>query len=66
MRRCPTVSASTLGRATTAARGLGRSAKAIAARFDADAGRLDTVSLAPKRGQVAVQFVALGWKPEVV
>jgi hypothetical protein len=40
--------------------------KAIAARFDADAGRLDTVSLAPKRGQIVVQFVALGWKPEAV
>ncbi len=38
--------------------------KAIAARFEADAGRLDTVALAPKRGQIAVQFVALGWKPE--
>ena len=34
---------------------------AIAARFDADASKLDTVSLAPKRGQVHVQFVALGW-----
>jgi hypothetical protein len=38
--------------------------KAIAARFEADAGVLDTVSLAPKRGQIAVQFVALGWKPQ--
>jgi hypothetical protein len=38
--------------------------KAIAARFDADASRLETVSLAPKRSQIAVQFVALGWKPE--
>jgi DNA helicase HerA-like ATPase len=38
--------------------------KAIAARFDADAGRLEKVSLAPKRGQIAVQFVALGWKPQ--
>ena len=37
--------------------------KGIAARFDADAGRLETVSLAPKRGQIAVQFVALGWRP---
>ena len=36
---------------------------AIAARFDADASRLETVSLAPKRGQVLVQFVALGWDP---
>jgi len=33
----------------------------IAARYDADAGNLDTVSLAPKRGQVLVQAVALGW-----
>jgi hypothetical protein len=38
--------------------------KGIAARFEADAGRLDTVALAPKRGQIAVQFVALGWKPQ--
>lgn len=38
--------------------------KGIAARFDSDAGRLDTVTLAPKRGQIAVQFVALGWKPQ--
>ncbi len=37
--------------------------KGIAARFDADAGRLETLSLAPKRGQIAVQFVALGWRP---
>jgi hypothetical protein len=36
---------------------------AIAARFDADASRIETVSLAPKRGQVLVQFVALGWEP---
>ncbi len=35
---------------------------AIAARFDADASTLETVSLAPKRGQVLVQFVALGWR----
>ncbi|HET7695915.1 MAG TPA: hypothetical protein VFK57_09430 [Vicinamibacterales bacterium] len=34
---------------------------AIAARFDADASRVDTVSLSPKRGQVLVQVVALGW-----
>ena len=32
------------------------------ARYDA-APQLETVSLAPKRGQVAVQFVALGWDP---
>jgi hypothetical protein len=24
---------------------------------------LDTITVAPKRGQVAVQFVALGWDP---
>ena len=36
---------------------------AIAARYDAAASALDTVSLAPKRGQVLVQSVALGWKP---
>ena len=35
---------------------------AIAARFDADASRLEAVSLMPKRGQVLVQFVALGWE----
>jgi len=35
---------------------------AIAARFDAAAGSLETVSVAPKRGQVLVQTVALGWK----
>ena len=87
------VSTGTLGRATTAARGMGRSMKeasdvkrasesveavqqqiqeledavreetqAIAARFDADP-VLDKVTLAPKRGQVTVQFVALGWDP---
>jgi hypothetical protein len=37
---------------------------AIAARYDADAGTLETVSLAPKRGQILVQTVALGWRPE--
>ena len=36
---------------------------AIAARFDADASRMETISLAPKRGQVLVQVVALGWDP---
>jgi len=87
------LSATTLGRATTAARGLGRSAKeqqdvgraqdnvtvvrqqlddldatiaeetkAIAARYDADAANIEKLSLAPKRGQITVQFVALGWK----
>ena len=86
------ISTSTLGRATTAARGMGRISKeqddikraqenvdvarksleeldaqiaedtaAIAARFDADASQIETVSLAPKRGQVLVQVVALGW-----
>ena len=35
---------------------------AIAARFDAAAGALETVSVAPKRGQVLVQTVALGWR----
>jgi hypothetical protein len=86
------ISAGTIGRATTAARGLGRSAKEyqdvrraeenadviqkdltdldaqiteqtkdIAARFDTDAG-IEKVALAPKRGQVTVQFVALGWR----
>jgi hypothetical protein len=38
--------------------------KGIAARFDRDAGRLDRVTLTPRRGQIAVQFVALGWKPQ--
>ncbi len=90
-----TLSMSTLGRATTAARGVGRAskeqddvkraqgnvgaartaledldaaieeeAKGIAARYDAAASALETVSIAPKRGQVLVQSVALGWKPE--
>jgi hypothetical protein len=35
---------------------------AIAARFDAAAASLETVSVAPKRGQVLVQSVALGWR----
>jgi hypothetical protein len=83
-----------LGRATTAARGVGRSMKetddirranenldAIAERaraleddvaqetrriteeFDA-AGAIERVSLTPKRGQVSVQLVGLGWLPE--
>ncbi len=87
------VSASTLGRATTAVRGVGRSMKetsdvrrasegveavqeqmkqleddirqetqALAAGFDA-VPELDRVTLAPRRGQVTVQFVALGWDP---
>ena len=89
-----TISATTLGRATTAARGATRSSKeredvkraqenvdvakqaleeldaqiaeeaaAIAARFDADASQIETVSLAPKRGQISVHGVALGWVP---
>ena len=37
----------------------------IAARFDADASSLEKVSLAPKRGGVLVQFVALGWRPRI-
>jgi len=35
----------------------------IAARYDADASNLESASLAPKRGGILVQFVALGWKP---
>jgi hypothetical protein len=35
----------------------------VTARIDQDA-PLEQVSLAPKRGQVEVQFVALAWKPE--
>ena len=87
------VSASTLGRATTAARGVGRSMKNLrretrvgdrrgraragrrargpAARGDADGRRqlrspveLERVTLLPKRGQVLVHFVALGWDPQ--
>jgi hypothetical protein len=88
------VSAGTLGRATTVARGVGRSMKetsdikraaesvesvkaaiaaldgavaedvaAVSARIDHDA-PLEQVSLAPKRGQIELQFVALAWKPE--
>jgi hypothetical protein len=36
--------------------------QALAASFDA-ALTFETVTLAPKRGQVSVQFVALGWDP---
>jgi len=36
--------------------------KDIAARYDADASNIEKVGLAPKRGQVTVQFVALGWR----
>jgi hypothetical protein len=87
------VSAGTLGRATTAARGVGRSMKetsdvkrasetadavraqlreldeqareetqALAATFDRPL-ELERVTLLPKRGQVLVHFVALGWDP---
>ena len=83
-----------LGRATTAARGVGRSMKEtddirratetlgaveeraraleeeirqetrkITEQFDASAA-IERVSLAPKRGQVSVQLVGLGWLPE--
>src|SRR5262249_32920633 len=34
----------------------------IAARYDADAANIETVSLLPKRGQILVQVVALAWK----
>jgi len=37
---------------------------AIAARYDADAGNITKVAVAPKRGQINVHFVALGWVPE--
>jgi hypothetical protein len=88
-----TFSTGTLGRATTAARGVGRSMKevedvqraqqnvtqekekleafdrevqdalqAVAARYDTDV-ELERVSLSPKRGQVQVLFVGLGWQP---
>lgn len=87
------VSTGTLGRATTAVRGVGRSMKeasdvkratetvdavraqiseleeqvaadaaAIGAGFDVSA-PLEKVVVAPKRGGVDVQFVALGWMP---
>jgi hypothetical protein len=83
-----------LGRATTAARGVGRSMKEtddirrasenlgaveervraledevaqetrrITEQFDA-AGTIERTSLVPKRGQVSVQVVGLGWLPE--
>jgi hypothetical protein len=87
------VSMGTLGRATTTARGVGRSMKEssdvkratesvesvkaaaarleeqvaqdvarVAARFEIDV-PLERIVLAPKRGQVEVQFVALAWNP---
>jgi hypothetical protein len=36
--------------------------RAIAARYDAAASAIDTLSIAPKRGQVLVQSVSLGWR----
>ncbi len=87
-------SAGTLGRATTAVRGVGRSMKestdvqrasetvgavkaqqqqleaqmqeetrGIAAAFERPA-ELEQLTLAPRRGQVSVQLIALGWDPE--
>jgi hypothetical protein len=87
------ITTGTLGRATTAARGVGRMMKessdvkraaesvesvkaavaaleqeiaedvaAAGARFEEP--RLETIAVAPKRGQVEVQFVALGWVPD--
>lgn len=89
-----TFSAGTLGRATTAARGVGRTMKesgdvqrasesveavraqakelddqvrhetqAIASEFDR-APVLEQVTIVPKRGQINVQLLALGWDPE--
>jgi len=89
-----TFSASTLGRATTAARGMSRSMKesgdvqrasesveavrnqvteldeevrgqtqAIATDYER-APMLEQVTLLPKRGQIDVQLVALGWDPD--
>jgi hypothetical protein len=89
-----TISAGTLGRATTVARGVGRSMKEsedikragenveavrsqiadleeevqretqrIAQNFESNA-PLERVSLSPKRGQVSIEFVALGWLPQ--
>jgi hypothetical protein len=87
------VSTGTLGRATTAARGVGRTMKessdvkraaetveAVRAQVTELEGRmleeirtlaasfggapeLERVTLTPKRGQIAVHFVALGWDP---
>ncbi|MEO7274649.1 MAG: ATP-binding protein [Vicinamibacterales bacterium] len=87
------VNLGTVGRATTAVRGVGRSMKEsedikragesveavkaqaaeleaevlaetqrLTSRFEAES-PLEKVALAPKRGQVTVQFVALGWVP---
>jgi hypothetical protein len=88
------IGAGSLGRATTAARGVGRSMKEtddirranenlgaleeraraleedvaqetrrITEQFDAG-GEVERLSLAPKRGQVSVQLVGLGWLPD--
>jgi hypothetical protein len=88
------VSAGTIGRATTAARGVGRSMKeasdvqrasetaeavraqqqqledqiqeetrAVAATFDRPPD-LEHITLLPRRGQVVVRLLALGWDPE--
>ena len=87
------MSSGTLGRATTAARGMGRSMKEagdvkranetveavreqleafdamvleqtqeVAAKYDVPVD-IERVPLTPKRGQIEVQFVALGWRP---
>jgi hypothetical protein len=88
------ITTGTLGRATTAARGLGRSmreqedvqraaegvdavreriadletriaeeTKKIAADFESRPEDVTTVAIAPKKSQITVQFVALGWRP---
>ena len=41
---------------------IGEETKAIQARYDADASNVDTIKVAPKRGQISVQCVALGWR----
>jgi hypothetical protein len=87
------INVGTIGKATTAARGVGRTMKEsedikragedveavkaqaaeldaevlaetqrITSRFEAES-PLEKVALVPKRGQVTVQFVALGWVP---
>jgi Mg-chelatase subunit ChlI len=71
------ISTSTLGRATTAARGIGRASKESddikRAQENVDVVRKaleeldaqiaeETASLAPKRGGILVQSVALGWR----
>ncbi len=88
------VSASTLGRASTAVRGVGRSMKehqdigraedtveavdqrladleaelradmdALEAKLDAQTEQLETISIKPKKTNIAVQLVALAWAP---